>query len=226
VTSTPDADPQQTWVLVPVKTFAEAKTRLNHRVSAKQRPRLARAMLLDVLDSVISAEQIAGVVVISAEPEMATIADARGIMLLEEAAPRHLNQALRTGLGWLATQPACAQVVILPADVPFVRPQDIDELVEFADRHVTLTPSRDDEGTNAVVVQRPFDFRPEFGVDSFRRHLNGYARRGVTPRVFRNPRIALDVDTYEDIRQARRRAFCGAAHLENALRELCRPQNS
>jgi 2-phospho-L-lactate guanylyltransferase len=64
---------------------------------------------------------------------------------------------------------------------------------------VTLSPSRDGQGTNAVVCSPPDLLPLRFGDDSFHAHLRGARALGIEPRIVRRPGLALDIDTPEDL---------------------------
>ena len=64
---------------------------------------------------------------------------------------------------------------------------------------VTIAPSRDELGSNAVVCSPPNAVPLRFGEDSFSPHLRAAEGRGIRPTVLRLPGIALDVDTPEDL---------------------------
>ena len=64
---------------------------------------------------------------------------------------------------------------------------------------VTITPSRDFQGSNAVLCSPPDALEFRFGDDSFYPHLETARRSGIEPTVVERPRIALDVDTPVDL---------------------------
>ncbi len=64
-----------------------------------------------------------------------------------------------------------------------------------------LVPARDFMGTNAILRNPPDAFPSRFGEDSFRKHKKEAADRGVHIESFENPRIALDIDHPEDLRE-------------------------
>ena len=63
----------------------------------------------------------------------------------------------------------------------------------------TIVPARDDLGSNAVLCT-PADAVPlRFGDNSFFPHLAAARAHGIEPNVVRLPRIALDIDTPDDL---------------------------
>jgi 2-phospho-L-lactate guanylyltransferase len=89
----------------------------------------------------------------------------------------------------------------VPADIPLITPEDVGALLQaHSDAPaVTLAPSRDERGSNAVVYS-PADLLPlRFGDDSFLPHLRRARALGIEPCVLKRPGLALDVDTPDDL---------------------------
>lgn len=70
---------------------------------------------------------------------------------------------------------------------------------------VTLVPSRDGDGTNAILVSPPDAFAPSFGPGSFARHRAQAAAAGIACRTLELPGLALDIDEPHDLRDLMQR---------------------
>ena len=70
---------------------------------------------------------------------------------------------------------------------------------------VTLVPSRDGDGTNAMLVSPPDAFTPSFGPGSFARHLADAAKQGLACRTLGLPGLGLDIDEPADLDDLMRR---------------------
>jgi len=92
-------------------------------------------------------------------------------------------------------------VMRLPADLPLVRAEDIDELLSIDLRApaALLVPSREGTGTNAIIRTPPALFPSRFGPNSLALHKGEAARVGVECVIFTNSRIALDIDEPADL---------------------------
>ena len=92
-------------------------------------------------------------------------------------------------------------MVQLPADIPLLSPEDIDALLRAhgSAPAVTLAPSRDEQGSNAVVCSPPEVLPLRFGDDSYFPHLERARALGIEPTVVQRPALALDVDTPDDL---------------------------
>src|ERR1700686_1420430 len=91
------------WAVVPVKPFRVAKARLSPALSAVDRARLARVMLEDVLGAMVASRHLlAGLLVVTADDEAGRIARSHSAIVLSEAAPSGINEAIAQALDHLA----------------------------------------------------------------------------------------------------------------------------
>ena len=188
------------WVVVPVRYLPDAKQRLAGVLSARERQELARAMLEDVLSALAAGAGLAGILLVTREPEARHLAGRYGARVLVEEANRGHTAASSLGARTLAHEGAPGMVQV-PADIPLVTPDDIAALLRAHGEApaVTLAPSRDERGTNAVACSPPDLLPLRFGDDSFFPHLQRARALGVEPQIVRRPGLALDVDTPADL---------------------------
>jgi 2-phospho-L-lactate guanylyltransferase len=92
-------------------------------------------------------------------------------------------------------------MLALPGDIPLLQPEDVRQLLSAhrGDRAFTIVPARDLRGSNAVICSPAATVPLRFGSDSFYPHLAAARSCGIEPEVVRLPRIALDIDTPEDL---------------------------
>ena len=188
------------WAVVPVKNLQDAKQRLASVLSAGERLELFRAMLEDVLSALSECRGLAGVVLVTRDREAAALAACYGARVLEEGESRGHTAASSFGARTLAAEgvPGMAQ---LPADLPLLTPEDIDVLLRAhgSAPAVTLAPSRDQRGSNAVVCSPPEVLALRFGDDSYFPHVQRARALGIEPGIVHRPGLALDVDTPDDL---------------------------
>ena len=192
----------ETWTILPVKSLAHVKQRLSGVLPLEARRALVKVMLQDVL-SVIAGTKVAHpVLVVTPDAEVADIAARNGAAVLREDEGRGHTSAAATGFTYAMTQGA-VRALTIPADIPLVTREDIEAVLAEAARHerpaLTLVPSRDGDGTNAMVVSPPGIFVPSFGPDSFRRHLKEAEARGLPCRVLHLRSIGMDTDEPGDL---------------------------
>jgi 2-phospho-L-lactate guanylyltransferase len=212
-------------IVVPVKPFHAAKRRLSPMLAPSGRATLVRAMLEDVLAVATDPGVSAVVFVVTADPRVANVAMACGASVLMERRAEGMSEAVRLGeLGVRGS--GCETLVVLPADVPLVTPDDLHAIAQArtGDRDVVLVPARRDGGTNAIACATSVEMPFLFGMDSFDRHAAASIACGLTPRRLALERLALDVDTPADIEALVRDA--GATRAQRWLRAPVRPDGA
>jgi 2-phospho-L-lactate guanylyltransferase len=186
--------------LLPAKLLSLAKTRLASMLADHQRMAIAAAMFDDVLSSVQAAAALDAVVVVTADPRLAARARQTGALVVDEGTPRGLNGAVLLGTE-AALRMGATSLVVLLSDIPLVAPADVDELTTRApDCGAVVVPSKEGTGTNAMLRRPPALFPPCFGGRSLQRHVAAAERHRVACEIVRNPRIAFDLDTPDDLR--------------------------
>lgn len=121
-------------------------------------------------------------------------------MVSDYAPPRGMNPAVSRGCA-VAQDIGADAALVLTADLPLARASDIDAVVAYArpEPSAVLTPSRDGTGTNAMLLCGPRVLAPELGIGSLARHEEQARRLGVDVVRCDRPRLALDIDTPEDL---------------------------
>jgi 2-phospho-L-lactate guanylyltransferase len=184
-------------VLLPVKTFSNAKQRLAPAMDPATRAGLARAMCTDVLNALARTRVPERVIVFTAADEVMQMARPFGFdVILEKSVDGH-SAAVNHMVSELSL--SSARILSIAIDLPRLVPSEIDFALDAASDPVTLIPSRDWTGTNGVVFISPAHIAMEYGEGSFRRHLSKAAAAGHRADVMSLPGIAFDIDTSEDL---------------------------
>ncbi len=187
------------YAIVPVKPFAESKSRLAPVLSPAERLALSRKLLVHTLTVLSQTRQIDAVVVVSRDPEVHRLAVQHEATALSEQS-EGLNLALVQATTWTARQGAAA-VLIVPADLPLLTSSALEAIIRLGERGpaVVIAPDRHDRGTNLLLVRPPGLIDYAFGLDSFHVHRRQAAARGANLHVFRSRETQLDVDTPDDL---------------------------
>jgi 2-phospho-L-lactate guanylyltransferase len=185
--------------VVPFKGTAQAKQRLASVLSSSQRQDLAFAMLQDVLQALTAVPELAGILLVSVDPAAAALAAKFGAKVSSAHACDGHTAAVTGAAHRLAGERL--GLLTVPGDIPLVEPHDIRELLaaQRAAPAFTIVPARDRMGSNAILCS-PADATPlRFGENSFFLHLAAARANAIEPDVIHLPRIALDIDTPEDL---------------------------
>jgi len=185
--------------LIPMKDPSHSKQRLSSLFNAEERRSLALAMFVDVLHAVKGARSIDRVIVLGLGERIHEVTLSCGCEYLSDEDGRGETEAVAWGTCRISG--LAKGVLVLPADVPLVLPEDLDVLVAASPgvTGVTLCPSRDRLGTNGVL-RCPGDVMPlTFGNNSFHPHRETAQRLGIPCAVVDLPRLGLDIDRPEDV---------------------------
>ena len=186
--------------VVPMKPLSQSKTRLAGVLSQPERAELSLAMFSKV---VAAAQDALGAVwVVGGDDAVRQTAERIGAVWHEDPA-NDLNESLTFALDNACKNEMSA--IYLPADLPFIAAADIDKIVRASGKGETLTlsPARQDGGTNAMLIPKCLPFPPLLGSDSFKRHERQAESLGIPYAVCLSEAIGLDLDTPDDL------ALCG-----------------
>jgi 2-phospho-L-lactate guanylyltransferase len=215
----------RTLAVLPIKSFKDAKQRLEPRLDSPSRRLLAEAMFSDVLVALRRARSIDAILVVTTDPVAQRIGGAYGAWLLGEDDRGH-NYAVARGIRTAQDQ-LFERALLVPGDCPALDPGEVDELLAREDRapSALVVPDRHGTGTNALLLSPPDSIEPSFGEGSRARHVAAAESAGIHHEVVRVPTLELDVDTPDDLDELR--SFLtgthgGAAHTRGMLRRLPR----
>src|SRR5512132_1719176 len=141
------------WAIVPVKPLRRGKSRLAGALSEDERTELNQMLLENTLKTFSDLKEVEEVLVISRDPHALTVARNHGARTVLEDGQPHLNTALKRATV-VAQVYATRGVLVLPADLPLISPQDIRELINRAvdPPVVVIAPDRHRKGTNALLI--------------------------------------------------------------------------
>ena len=199
MSNTPRFDPGL-WAVVPIKNFDRAKERLAGILTASERRSLFTAMLEDVLQTLSQCPALTGIVLVTREPQAQILGQRYGARSLIEQSNLGHTAASTLGARSLAANKGTSMLQ-LPADMPLIKPDDINALILAHGNGpaITLAPSRDHRGSNAVLCTPPDLLPLQFGDDSFKPHLAASRALNIEPAVVERPGLALDIDTPDDL---------------------------
>ncbi len=190
------------FVIVPVKDLSKAKDRLSSLLPQSERTALAYAMLEDVLLALKESKLADRKLIVTLDAKAIEIAKGLGIEVILETEQKgesaSVDYASRISMDMGATS-----VLVIPGDAPLITSDDIDFILEREKEipSIIFIPARDKLGTNAFLRKPPDAIESMFGHDSFNKHKDEADRLGIPYESFENPRIGLDIDNPEDLKE-------------------------
>ena len=194
-------------LVIPVKTLDAAKSRLRGaadrgRGAPGAHARLALALAHDTVAAARAAALVRQLVVISSDPVVAAELAAVGIEVVPDTTNGSgLNAAYSLGAGLLRRRDPATAVGALPADLPALRPAELDTAVDAAFRAGAgraFVPDAAGTGTTFLLAGPGQPLDPRFGIGSAARHAESGAHR-LTGEW---PGLRRDVDTADDLLEA------------------------
>jgi 2-phospho-L-lactate/phosphoenolpyruvate guanylyltransferase len=185
-------------ILIPVKNLSRAKQRLSAVLDAQSRTELAHAMLIDVLQA-ISAFGGDDVSLVTSDSFALQIAKQYGFAVMRDDENVSETDAIAMATA-VCVQRGIGSTLVVPGDIPLIEAEDLRAIYATAPQPGSvLVPSSDKRGSNAVLRRPAALFPLRFGNDSFMPHLSAAIKTDTSCVVLSLPRIALDVDTREDL---------------------------
>ena len=186
------------FIIIPVKRLDNAKSRLSSLLTDDERKQFCLKMLEDVLETVKSTKHPHETVVVSNDPTVSKVAKNFDAAYLKER-KTGLNKSVSEAVDWCVERGA-ASVLVLPADIPLVTPNDLDRILMLGEKaSVVISPSSSGKGTNALLLTPPNVSPTFYGPHSFQRHTKEAKKLKISCRRYRSPELALDIDTIEDL---------------------------
>lgn len=194
--------------MVPVKPLPVAKTRLRGAADGgvgalTAHTRLALALAMDTVAAARAARRVRRVVVISSDPAVAMELGALGAEVVPDPS-KGLNGALRHGARLLRERDPHGAVGALQADLPALRPDELDAALDAASALFAagatraFCPDEPGGGTTLLVAAPGTDLGPRFGRGSAAAH----SALGALPLHGPWPGLRRDVDTSQDLGRA------------------------
>lgn len=188
------------WAIVPVKTLRRGKSRLSGVLTEDERKHLIQTLLANTLKTLSSVPEISQTLVVSSDSAALALARDLGARTVQEDGTPELNMALRRATV-VAKVYATDGVLILPADLPLLRVEDIRTILlhAYPPPVVVIVPDRHRDGTNALFTSPAGLISYSYGPGSFKKHCESAKELGARLEICEIPTVALDLDLPEDL---------------------------
>lgn len=184
--------------VVPLKELDRSKSRLSPILKPSQRAELTKAMLQDVLGALTESGSVDSITVVSADKRAQKVTEQFNAYFLNEGEPRGLNNAIRFAVSEREMEKSA--LLVVHADLPLLTPLEVRVFLKEANGYpVVIAPSKDESGTNAMLLQPAEVLRPSFGKDSYNRHLSILDQKGIAFSVQSVRGFGFDIDEPKDL---------------------------
>jgi 2-phospho-L-lactate guanylyltransferase len=154
----------------------------------------------EVLDALVTVRGLAGIIVVTLDPKVTTLATRLDMRVITEGARDGHTGSVTAAIRLLAREGRGGMITV-PGDIPAATAQEIEAVLAAhrAAPSFTISPAHDDLGSNAVVCSPPGAVPLRFGDNSYFPHLDAARRCGIEPTIVRQPGIAMDIDHPVDL---------------------------
>jgi len=185
-------------LVIPLKPFAQAKSRLAAALNPNEREQLARALFIRSEQFFASAFAAMPRLVVTAEREAAALCSAGTHILYEEHA-EGLNRAAERARDFARTQ-GYRQILLASADIALWRQTEVLELLQAGKTHDLAIARAHDGGSNALLLRLPASgFAFAYGAQSAAAHQQAAQQAGFTCCLLDLPLLSRDLDLPSDL---------------------------
>jgi 2-phospho-L-lactate guanylyltransferase len=189
------------WVVIPVRTPGQGKTRLAAVLDPRERERLVTAMLHRVVTAAGACADVARICLVG--PRRQGLPD--DALWIEDGGTG-LNDAVEQALrqidgGSAAPGSRPDRVIVVPADLPQLAPVDLAMLAQVPQRVIAIAPDRHGTGTNALSLPASAlgRFPLRFGSGSHAAHRFEAQRLGYSVETMLSDGLEKDIDEPRDL---------------------------
>ena len=187
----------KTSVIIPVKTFSKAKTRLNIQQTCKEE--ICSIMLQEVLKTISNCNLVNEIVIVSKDETALKIGRPfNAIEIFDDESG--VNNAINLADEYLSDKNFDCSV-IFPQDIPIMTSSDIDALLGFirSINSVIIVPSRQFNGTNALVRYPVGLMQTRYDMGSYTHQIDAARTKTNNISIALIRRMMLDIDDESDL---------------------------
>jgi 2-phospho-L-lactate/phosphoenolpyruvate guanylyltransferase len=184
--------------IIPVKTFSNAKTRLN--LPTEKVEKLCKIMLEEILQVLSTSPKIEKIILVTKEEKAVEIGKKFNTITIIDEKEEGVNQAVSLTDKYLLENNFIASIVF-PQDIPYIKTEDVDFILkhQLHPNFAIIVPSRKFDGTNALV-RMPVDLmKTHYDDNSYRNHMLTAKEHTMNVAMVFVKRVMLDVDSQEDL---------------------------
>jgi 2-phospho-L-lactate guanylyltransferase len=192
-----------TWAILPVKPFNLGKSRLHSFLDKEEIYQLNRNLFKSTYRRLEACHEIDKILVVTKDEEILKLVDEWGGVGLPENTSSSLNLAITQAFAYIQKSAESGPVLVIPADLPRMKTEDLDEMFAFPkeNQFLVIVPDYNQTGTNALYMSRPALIKPMFGRWSFQKHIRQALRKSINLSVWLNKAVQYDLDTPQDLQK-------------------------
>ena len=187
----------KTSAIIPVKTFSQAKTRLNLPQDCKEE--ICSLMLKEVLRTISNCKVVNQIVLVSKDESALKIGrQFNSVEIFDNESG--VNNAIYLADDYLSDKTSDCSI-IFPQDIPTMTSSDIEMLLGFikCTNSVIIVPSRQFNGTNALVRYPSGLMQTRYDMGSYTHQIDAARTKTKNISIALIRRMMLDIDDESDL---------------------------
>lgn len=200
---------ERTCAVVPFRSLSDGKHRLGDIMNPAQRRDFMAAMLADTLSALGGCGGIDQLILLSDDPEAASIGRAhRAVCIAEAVAATGLNSAVQLAAAELGSQ--YQSLLVVHGDLPLLQSAEVERLLEahqtLLSEHaeaLSIVPDRHQSGSNCLLCTPMQRMRFYYGEGSLTKHLAFADRESIQSQRVQLDSASLDIDEPADLVELR-----------------------
>jgi 2-phospho-L-lactate guanylyltransferase len=212
------------WVIIPLKVFSQAKQRLSGFLMPGERVAIFKAMVEDLLNVVGQHPDLAGVVLVSDDNDVADLAIKYSLELMteKELGVGGLNEVVQAATAKLARR-GIDDVMVIHGDMPLLTKHEISRLVALHNQAlrpaVTIAQDSAGLGTNCMLCSPASLMSFQYGTNSLQKHQLHAINIGAQLQTIDLPGAGCDIDTPDDLIELVNSPALSCANFTNSYLE-------
>lgn len=208
--------PTPLWVIVPIKSFSQGKSRLSGIACGTEREAFNSHCAHLVLDTLRKCQGVDELLIATNDDSIASWVSENSWRCVRDGAGASLNEILDQALD-VAEAEGAESAIILVCDLPFLDTESVKKLVKALETHSSvLAPDRRGAGTNALGMRFSNRTSLHFEEDeSYRRHREACGTNMGSVQVVESFQLGFDVDLPTDFEEFKSMETWSSQALKN-----------
>ena len=194
---------KKTLIIVPINGFSVAKSRLRKSFSLDAINKLVIKLSTQLLDRVeellVEFKSIYDLAILTECNKVKSLYKNRNILYISPQKKGTLSEKVSFAERW-AVKKNYKSICILPSDLANPTLEDLRDIIFFPIKeNMMVICSSYNNGTNALHITIPTNFKFSYGLNSFKKHLIIAKKNKIKTKILQLNSIQLDVDNEKDL---------------------------
>ena len=185
------------WAIIPINDFSRSFSRLSSILDLDQRMELAKNLSRRLINKLTDLNEVENVVVFTSEKIWSNKLSHPKLMIRSDEDRKPLKEKIDSIADWAYTMGA-KKMMYISIDLPLLEKEDIIEMINSHKNGLSLVEATKDGGTNALISDLPRRINFQFGIQSFKKHIEAAKSERLSINIQSIERLSFDLDDQDD----------------------------